>query len=139
MVRMYSRFWFLLDARFRGHEKERMAVDSSIQRITRLTPLSAILALIEARVGAVMPQKSAVAVALGCTLAEDVVASQLPPMTIALRDGFAVEAGAIADAAPYSPVPFASKPRWVDVGETLPSGTDVVVPFDAVNARGDRA
>jgi hypothetical protein len=51
-----------------------MAVDSSIQRITRLTPLSAILALIASRVGAVTSQKSAVATALGCTLAEDVVA-----------------------------------------------------------------
>jgi molybdopterin molybdotransferase len=116
-----------------------MAVDSSIQRITRLTPLSAILALIESRVVAAAPQKSAVATALGCTLAEDVVTSQLPPMTIALRDGFAVEAGAIADAGTYSPVPFASKPQRVDVGEPLPSGTDAVAPFDAVNERGDRA
>jgi molybdopterin biosynthesis enzyme len=114
-----------------------MAVDSSIQRITRLTPLSAILALIESRVVAVKPQKSAVAVALGCTLAEDVVASQLPPSTIALRDGFAVEVGAIADAGPYSPVPLASKPQWVEVGERLSSGTDAVAPFDAVNDRDE--
>src|SRR5580704_17793558 len=114
-----------------------MAVDSSIQRITRLTPLSAILALIESRVVAVKPQTSAVAAALGRTLAEDVVPAQLPPMTIALRDGFAVEAGAIADAGPYSPVPFALKPRRVDVGEPLPSGTDAVAPFDAVNDRGE--
>jgi molybdopterin biosynthesis enzyme len=116
-----------------------MAVDSSTQRITRLTPLSAILALIESRVAMVAPQKRAVAAALGCTLAEDVMASQLPPLTIALRDGFAVEAGAIADAGPYSPVPLASKPPWVDAGEPLPSGTDAVAPFDAVIARGGRA
>jgi molybdopterin biosynthesis enzyme len=115
-----------------------MAVDSSIQRITRLTPLSAILALIDARVGAVAPQKSAVALTLGCTLAEDVVVSKLPPVSIALRDGFAVEAGAIADAGPYSPVPLASKPQRVDAGEPLPDGTDAVAPFDAVNARVDR-
>jgi molybdopterin molybdotransferase len=114
-----------------------MAVDSSIQRITRLTPLSAILALIASRVGAVTSQKSAVATALGCTLAEDVVALQLPPMTIALRDGFAVEAGAIADAGPYSPVSFASKPQWVEVGESLPYGTDAVAPFGAVNDRDE--
>jgi molybdopterin molybdotransferase len=115
-----------------------MAVDSSIQRITRLTPLSAILALIESRVVRVTSRKSAVAVALGRTLAEDVVAAQLPTLTIALRDGFAVEAGAIADAGPYSPLPFAAKPQRVDVGEPLPNGTDAVVPFDAVKARGDR-
>ena len=114
-----------------------MAVDSSIQRITRLTPLSAILALIDSRVRAVTPQKSAIAVALGSTLAEDVVASPRPPVLIALRDGFAVEAGAIADADPYSPVPFASKPQRVDVGEPLPSGTDAVASFDAVKACGD--
>jgi molybdopterin biosynthesis enzyme len=35
-------------------------------------------------------------------------------------------------------VPFASTPQWVDVGEPMPSGTDAVAPFDAVNARGDR-
>jgi molybdopterin molybdotransferase len=116
-----------------------MAVDSSIQRITRLTPLSAVVALIDSRVVAVTPQKSAVAMALGCTLAEDVVASQLPPLTIALRDGFAVEAGAIADAGPYAPVPFASKPQRVEVGEPLPNGTDAVAPFDAVNDRDNRA
>src|SRR6202044_2387972 len=114
-----------------------MAVDSSIQRITRLTPLSAILALIESRVVAVKPQKSAVAVALGRTLAEDVVAAQLPPTTIALRDGFAVEAGAVADAGPYSPAPLASKPQRVGVGEPLPRGTDAVAPFDAVNDRDE--
>jgi molybdopterin molybdotransferase len=116
-----------------------MVIDSSIQRITRLTPLSAILALIESRVAVVTPHKSPVAVALGCTLADDVVASQLPRMTIALRDGFAVEAGAIADAGPYSPVPFAEEPQRVDVGEPLPGGADAVVPSDAVKARGGRA
>ncbi len=115
-----------------------MAVDSSIQRITRLTPLSAMLALIDARVRTVAPQKSAVALTLGCTLAEDVVVSKLPPVSIALRDGFAVEAGAIADAGPYSPVPLASKPQRVDAGEPLPDGTDAVAPFDAVNVRVDR-
>ena len=65
-----------------------MAVDSSIQRITRLTPLSAILALIEARVAAVTPQKSSLHAARDFTLAEDVVASECPPRPIALRDGF---------------------------------------------------
>ncbi len=114
-----------------------MTVDSSTQRITRLTPLSTILALIESRVVAVKPRKSAVAGALGCTLAADVVASQRPPVAIALRDGFAVEAGVIADAGPYSPVPFASKPQRVEVGESLPRGTDTVVPFDAVSDRDE--
>jgi molybdopterin biosynthesis enzyme len=109
-----------------------MVVESSIQRITRLTPLSAVLALVESRVSAVKPRQCAVAAALGRVLAEDVVASERPPRPIALRDGYAVAAAAIADAGPYAPVPFASVPQRVDAGEALPSGTDAVAPFDAV-------
>jgi len=116
-----------------------MAVDSSIQRIARLTPLSAILALIDARVDAVQPAKCPLASARGHTLAQDVVVAQLPPRPIALRDGFAVAAAAIADAGPYSPVPLASKPPRVDAGEALPGGSDAVAPLDAIAERGDRA
>jgi molybdopterin biosynthesis enzyme len=116
-----------------------MAVDSSIQRIARLTPLDAILALIEAQVGVVQPSKCPLASARGQTLAEDVVVARLPPAPIALRDGFAVEAGAIADAGPYSPLPLASKPPRVDAGDELPGGTDAVAPLDAINEHGDRA
>jgi len=116
-----------------------MAVDSSIQRISRLTPLCAIVALIEARVGVTAPRQCAPAQGLGATLAADVVVSACPPRPIALRDGFAVAAAAIADAGPYAPMPFASPPRRVDAGEPLPSGTDSVVPLDAVTLRDDRA
>jgi molybdopterin molybdotransferase len=116
-----------------------MTAPSSIQRIARLTPLSAILDLISARVGAVKPGRCTIAHALGCTLAEDVMASPLPSTPIALRDGFAVEAAAIADANSYAPVPFGAAPPRVDVGEMLPGGTDAVLPLDAVTLRGDRA
>jgi molybdopterin biosynthesis enzyme len=116
-----------------------MAVDSSIQRISRLTPLGAILALIEARVIAAAPRKCPLAAALGATLAEDVVTSEIPPQPIALRDGYAVAAATIADASPYAPLPFAAMPRRIDAGEALPSGTDTVAPLDAVTLRGDRA
>ena len=113
--------------------------NSSFQRITSLTPLSAVLAVVATRIGAVQPRKSPVAAARGRVLAEDVVASERPPCPIALRDGFAVDAATIAGAGPYTPVPFASMPRRVDAGEPLPSGTDAVVPLDAVTQRGDRA
>jgi molybdopterin molybdotransferase len=116
-----------------------MVEDSSIQRITRLTPLSAILALIESRVGAVKPGRCLLAQGPGCTLAEDVVAPLLPPAPIALRDGYAVDAAAIADANSQAPVQFAAMPRRVDVGEAMPAGTDAVLPLDAVTWRGDRA
>jgi molybdopterin molybdotransferase len=116
-----------------------MTVDSRTQRITRLTPLSAILALIESRVGAVEPQKSAIHGARDFTLAEDVVASEQPPRPIALRDGFPVDAAAFADAGPYAPVPLPLTACRIDVGEPLPSDTDAVLPLDAVTLRGHRA
>jgi molybdopterin molybdotransferase len=117
----------------------KMAVDSSIQRITRLTPLGAILALIEARVGAVKPQKSPIGAARDFTLAEDVVSSEQPPRPIALRDGFPVDAATVADAGPYAPVLLPLTVRRIDAGESLPSDTDAVLPLDAVVLRGHRA
>ncbi len=116
-----------------------MADDSSAQRIARLTPLSEILALIEARVRAVPPQKMRSADVEGHIIAEDVVAAMLPRRAIALRDGYAVSAEAIAGAGPYAPLPFASLPPRLDVGEALPDGADAVLPSDAVNTAGGRA
>ena len=115
-----------------------MVVDSSIQRITRLTPLSAVLAVVE-RVGPVQPRRCRLAKALDRTLAEDAVASLVPGSAIALRDGFAVQACAIADAGPYAPVPLASAPPRVDVGEFLPNGTDAIMPLDTIAFRENRA
>jgi molybdopterin biosynthesis enzyme len=116
-----------------------MVIELHPQRIARLTPLRSVLALVETRVGVVKPRDRVLTAALGRTLAEDVVASERPQRPIALRDGFAVEAAALADAGSYAPVPFASLPRRVDVGEPMPSGTDTVAPFDVVTLRGDRA
>ena len=67
------------------------------------------------------------------------MASERPPRPIALRDGFPVEAATVADAGPYTPVPLPLTTRPVDVGEPLPSGTDAVLPFDAVTLSGYRA
>ena len=52
-----------------------MAIDSSVQRIVRLTPLSAILALIEEQVAAVAARPTALAEAVGAALASDVYAA----------------------------------------------------------------
>jgi len=87
----------------------------------------------------VPPRRRVVVSAQGATLAEDVVSAERPPRAIALRDGFAVEAAAIADAGPYTPVPLTLMARRIDAGEALPSGTDAVVPLDAIALRGDRA
>jgi molybdopterin molybdotransferase len=116
-----------------------MGADSSIQRIVRLTPLHAVLACIQSQVTPVAPRRSALASAQGATLAEDVVSAERPQRAIALRDGFAVEAAAIADAGPYTPVPLTLIARRIDAGDVLPSGTDAVAPLDTIALRGDRA
>jgi molybdopterin molybdotransferase len=116
-----------------------MAEESNTQRITRLTPLATVLALIESRVGPTEPRRLPLAATLERTLAADAVAATLPPQPLALRDGYAVEAAAIADAGPYTPVPFASAPHRIEVGEPLPPGTDAVAPLDTVHIHQDRA
>ncbi len=112
---------------------------TSPQRISRLTPLSAILALIEARLGAVEPCNRPLTAAAGRILAEDVKVPTCPPAAVALLDGFAVAAAAVADAGPYSPVQFRSVPRRINAGEPMPQGTDAALPLDSVVLRGDRA
>jgi molybdopterin molybdotransferase len=112
---------------------------SSIQRISRLTPLKTVLAGIDAQIEAVKPQRWSVAATLGYTLAEDVVTSERPEHPIALRDGFAVEADTIADASSYAPVPLPSPIRRIDVGEFMPDDADAVLPLDAVVFRGEQA
>jgi molybdopterin molybdotransferase len=115
-----------------------MVDDSSIQRITRLTPLAEVLALIDARVSPVKPQRWAVRGAGGYTLAEDVIAATCPPRPIALRDGYAVDANAVVDASAYAPVPLAVPPQRIEVGQPLPDGTDAILPLDGAVRRGDR-
>jgi len=68
-----------------------------------------------------------------------VVSPERPPRAIALRDGFAVDAAAIADAGPYTPVPLTLAARRIDAGDPLPGGTDAVAPLDSIALRGDRA
>lgn len=116
-----------------------MVDDSSTQRITRLTPLAAIRGLIDSRVAPVAVRTLRPIEAERLTLAADMVAAARPPQPIALRDGFAVDAAAIADAGPYSPVQFADAPPKINAGEAMPAGTNAVLPFDAVAFRGSRA
>ncbi len=115
-----------------------MSEDFSTQRITRLTPLAAVLDLIESRVGAVTPEKRGLTQVVGCTLADDVAAKRLPPHPIALRDGYAVEAAGLVDAGPYMPMALPSAAHRIDAGEMVPSGCDAVLPIDAVALRGGR-
>src|ERR1700681_209364 len=116
-----------------------MNPDSSIQRITRLTPLGTILALIESKVVAVPPRQCALVAALGATLAEDVIVPALPRQPIALRDGYAVEASTTTDASAYAPILLATMPPRVDTGDPLPPGADAVALLDEIIGRGARA
>jgi molybdopterin molybdotransferase len=116
-----------------------MVEDSSTQRITRLTPLAGVLALIEARVEPIPPRLVRPVAVQGFTLAEDVAAPARPPLAIALRDGFAVNAAAIAEAGPYAPVALTAAKARIDTGDPMPRGTDAVLPLDAVTWRGQSA
>lgn len=107
------------------------------QRIARLTPWSAALAAIDALARPVTVREVAVGDALACVLAQDVLASvTLPAVPVAVRDGWAVEAAAIADAGPYAPVLLAAMPVRVDAGDALPPPCDAVLALDALTITG---
>jgi molybdopterin biosynthesis enzyme len=113
-----------------------MVVDSSIQRISQLTPRGAVLASFARNVSEVRPQTVAVAAAINAVLAEDVIVSTSPLRPVALRDGFPVKADDVADATPYAPVTLPDA-RPIELGEALPEGADAVLPHDVVTLRGD--
>lgn len=106
-----------------------------MQRITRLTPLFDVLARIDALVQPVAPRD--LSPTAGQVLAADVVAAaDIPAAAIALRDGWAVRADAIADAGSYAAVPLPAMPPWVDAGDAM-AGADAVAPSDAINDRAE--
>ncbi len=111
----------------------------SPQRITRLTPLGAVLARIDAAVKPVAAGSADPSAALGRTLAEAVVvAAPIPAAALALRDGWAVASDLTTDAGAYAPAPLPAAVR-VDVGELLPPHADAVAPLDAVTLRHGEA
>ena len=114
-----------------------VAHSEKLQRIARLTPLGAVLPLIDALAHPVAPQQIAVASALGRVLAEDVTApSARPEIAIAIRDGWAVSSTDIIDASATTPVPLMPAPAWLETGDSLPAHADAVAPFDAVAWHG---
>jgi molybdopterin biosynthesis enzyme len=109
---------------------------ASQQRIARLTPLADVLAAI-AQIDPVTPCEVTVAQAHGRVLASDVSATRaLPPLPVALRDGWAVASDTTRDAGPYAPLTLQPPPTRTDTFEPLPSGTDAVAPMDAVSMIG---
>ena len=110
-----------------------------LQLIPRLTPLSALLALIAREVKPVTPRALDLGVAVGRILANDVLASVRPSAPLALVDGWAINAESTLDAGGYAPALLATVPPKVEVGQAMPPGTDSVAPLDAVQVENGRA
>lgn len=110
-------------------------------RPRRLVNFDEGLRLIRAHVGPCTPTTLPVAEALGAVLAEPaIVPADLPPQPMALRDGFAVSADTLIGASPNLPLPLATDARFVNSGETLPTGMDAVLPReDVIEEPGLRA
>src|SRR5262245_8141571 len=105
------------------------------QRIARLTPLSEVLARIDALLTPVAPRRVETQAALGRVLAEGVVAAvAVPAVARALRDGFAVASEVVLDASAYAPVPLSS-PQPVVAGDAVPENADAIAALDAVAIR----
>jgi molybdopterin biosynthesis enzyme len=114
-----------------------MAGEPENQRIARLTPLTDVVARVNALVASVAPRSIELAGALSRALAEDVAAAVgQPAQPRALIDGYAVRAEDIGDAGSYAPTPLTKTPVRVDVGDALPPDADAVAPLDAIIDRG---
>ncbi len=116
-----------------------LTTDESAQIITRLTPLAEVLSAIDA-VAAVAPREVAPLDAVGRVLAADVALSgDLPPVPVAVRDGFALASDVTHDASSYAPVALPTMPPRIDAGGAVPPDADAVAPLDAVAIRHGRA
>jgi molybdopterin biosynthesis enzyme len=109
-----------------------MAVAEAIQTISRLTPLTDVLALIDTEVKAITQRTIDVSAAVGRTLASDAVAPARPASPLALQDGWALSADETLGAGGYAPSPLMRAPSRIEAGQALPAGTDSVAPLDAV-------
>jgi molybdopterin molybdotransferase len=117
-----------------------VAYPEAAQRIGKLTPLADALATIEALARPAEPREVDIGAAFGRALAADVNAVAIAPATaLALRDGWAVNAGETLDAGSYAPALLSALPQRVDAGQPLPPGADAVAPLDGIALRGSQA
>jgi molybdopterin molybdotransferase len=103
-----------------------------LQLIDRLTPLSAVLALIDSEVRPVTPRTTDVGQAMGRILAVDVSAPSRPTAATAIHDGWALSADATLGAAVFAPAQLPRVPTRIEVGQAMPPDTDSIAPYDAV-------
>lgn len=104
-----------------------------MQRVTRLAPLSEILAYLDNAVVPVSPVDLEPRAAAGCVLAADVTApAEWPPHPVATRDGWAVASEHVLDASPLAPLPLVPSARWTEVGEPVDLPTDTILRAEDV-------
>lgn len=102
-----------------------------------LLPLAQARAVMLARIRPLPAVTVAASEAEGRVLAADLLADRpVPAVPSALVDGWAIEGLAISGAGPYAPVPLVPAPLWVEANEALPSGTDTILPDDAIVRNG---
>src|SRR6202158_1166886 len=116
-----------------------MAASETIQTITRLTPLAEVLAMVDLDVKPVTPRTVELTAAAGRTLAIDAAAPSRPSATLALQDGWALNADDTLGAGRHSPALLARSPQRIEAGQPLPPDTDSVAPFGAVKLADGRA
>jgi molybdopterin biosynthesis enzyme len=115
------------------------AVSETIQTIARLTPLHDVMAMVDIEVKPVAPRTIDVAGAQGRTLAIDAMSRARPNVSIAMVDGWAIDADTTLGAGGYTPALLLQTPSRIEVGQPLPPGTDSVAPFDAIKLTNGRA
>ena len=113
-----------------------MAASEAIQTISRLTPLTDVLLLIDAEVKPVTPRTIDVSAVAGRALATDAMAPARPASSLALQDGWALSSDETLGAGGYAPAPLARMPPRVEAGQAMPAGTDSIAPIDAVKVIG---
>jgi molybdopterin biosynthesis enzyme len=106
----------------------------STQRLpASLTPLETAVAALLDRLQPVKPIALALAEALACVAADMPPLNAFPPHDVAASDGWALRARDLVGASSYSPLPLATSPVWVEVGDAIPDGCDCVVDADSVD------
>ena len=111
----------------------------AIQTISRLTPLTDVLAIVDTEVEPVTQRTIEVSAAAGRTLAADASAPARPASALALQDGWALSADETLGAGGYAPSPLMRTPLRIEAGQSLPAGTDCVAPLGAVKVIDGRA
>jgi molybdopterin molybdotransferase len=100
--------------------------------LTRLTPLTEVLAMLDLGVKPVAARTVELAAAAGRTLAGDATAPARPNAPIALLDGWAMNADDTLGASSYTPALLLHAPQRIEAGQPLPPDTNSVATVDVV-------